>query len=239
MFNSHHSRELLICSLNDNLEAQVQLHFKNAFVDFALSGQERIQTQCGEIPSEFSYHRLGEYVSFAQGTQVPVEEQFLESELEPDQRVRFIRIVDYTTNQRETPRYIKISPKQCLCNENDVTMVRYGNVGLVGRRISGVIANNIFKIIPLAPLTNEFLFYFLKQPSIYEFIVASCGGSAMPSIKHSTIAELDFALPPKQLIDGFSQIASQAEKVILSNLKEIVLLQNEKNCLLSALITQH
>lgn len=170
---------------------------------------------------------------------MPVEEQFLESELEPDQRVRFIRIVDYTTNQRETPRYIKISPKQCLCNENDVTMVRYGNVGLVGRRISGVIANNIFKIMPLAPLTNEFLFYFLKQPSIYEFIVASCGGSAMPSIKHSTIAELDFALPPKQLIDGFSQIASQAEKVILSNLKEIVLLQNEKDCLLSALITKH
>lgn len=61
----------------------------------------------------------------------------------------------------------------------------------------------------------------------------------MPSIKHSTIAELDFALPPKQLIDGFSKIASQAEKVILSNLKEIVLLQNEKDCLLSALITQH
>ena len=31
LFNSHHSRELLICSLNDNLEATAQAYFDNLF----------------------------------------------------------------------------------------------------------------------------------------------------------------------------------------------------------------
>lgn len=34
MFNSHHSRELLICSLNDNLEATALAIYKSFFVDF-------------------------------------------------------------------------------------------------------------------------------------------------------------------------------------------------------------
>lgn len=225
--------------LNNNLEAQTQIIFKDLFVDFSNSSTERKDSYIGEIPIDFNYCKLGDYVSFAQGTQVPVEEQYLEYEIDIDEYIRFIRIVDYTTNQREIPRFIKKTTKQCTCSEDDVTMVRYGNVGLVGRRIEGVIANNIFKIIPKAPLSNDFLYYFLKQPYIYDFIVASCGGSAMPSIKHSTIADLDFILPPKELIDKFTIYAKATEATINSNLKEIVLLENRLDILLPALINSN
>ena len=34
MFNSHHSRELLICSLNDNLEATAQAIFQEQFASY-------------------------------------------------------------------------------------------------------------------------------------------------------------------------------------------------------------
>lgn len=211
--------------------------FKAYFKDFIHSSNERKESPIGQIPLDYSYCKLGDFVKFSQGTQVPVEEQYFLEQVEPNDSVRFIRIVDYTTHQKETPRYIRKSNKQCFCTKDEVTMVRYGNVGLVGRRIEGVIANNIFKIIPENGITNDFLYYFLSQQSVYEFIVASCGGSAMPSIKHSTIADLGFVLPPIELVNEFSKVAKEVEKIILLNQKEIVLLQRENSFLLAALLS--
>ena len=117
-------------------------------------------------------------------------------------------------------------------------MVRYGNVGLVGRGIEGVIANNMFKIIPHTPLTNNYLYYYLTQPLVYEYIVASCGGSAMPSIKHSTIGDLIIKLPSAELLTKFDVFAASTEKTIRINEKEIVLLRNESSMLLAQFLNR-
>ena len=223
-YNTINDRIALKRKINDNLSEQTATLFQNLF---SIHKND-----------PYKMEKLGSYVSFSQGTQVPVEDQYMLDEIGDTERfVRFIRIVDYTTNQQETPRYIKEKSNQCSCSPDEVTMVRYGNVGLVGRRIEGVIANNIFKIIPKAPLTNNFLYYFLSQKSIYDFIVSSCGGSAMPSIKHRTIGDLEFVLPTLTLLSQFEEFANKTEKAIRTNNAEIILLRDQLSVIIAKLLT--
>lgn len=99
---------------------------------------------------------LDEYFDFKQGFQCPIEEQYDKQELG---MVRFIRIIDLT--QPSTPyRYINDPGNQYYINRENLFMVRYGDPGLVGIGYEGIIANNLFQLIPKKKI-NPYFFYFL------------------------------------------------------------------------------
>lgn len=99
---------------------------------------------------------LDEYFDFKQGFQCPIEEQYDKQELG---MVRFIRIIDLT--QPSTPyRYINDPGNQYYINRENLFMVRYGDPGLVGIGYEGIIANNLFQLIPKKKM-NPYFFYFL------------------------------------------------------------------------------
>ena len=78
-----------------------------------------------------------------------------------NERVQFIRIVDYTQNTDDI-RYIDKSLANNLISKNDVVIVRYGaTAGFVGRGITGVLANNMFNVNPEKLLTKEYLYTYL------------------------------------------------------------------------------
>ncbi len=104
--------------------------------------------------------KLQDIVTFSQGIQVPVEEQF---EKQKDNHVRFLRIVDYTRGDVE-PRYIDDPGSKYAVQSNDVIMIRYGEAGRVVRGYEGVIANNLFKITPNNDcIDKDFLYYSLTS----------------------------------------------------------------------------
>ena len=93
---------------------------------------------------EWKESSLDEYFDFKQGFQCPVEEQYDKQE---HGMVRFIRIIDLT--QPSTPyRYINDPGNQYYINKENLFMVRYGDPGLVGIGYEGIIANNLFQLIP-------------------------------------------------------------------------------------------
>lgn len=99
---------------------------------------------------------LDEYFDFKQGFQCPIEEQYDKQELG---MVRFIRIIDLT--QPSTPyRYINDPGNQYYINRENLFMVSYGDPGLVGIGYEGIIANNLFQLIPKKKI-NPYFFYFL------------------------------------------------------------------------------
>jgi hypothetical protein len=112
------------------------------------------QTELGEIPEDWECIDLSEVFSFRQGMQVPVEKQFLS---QGEGLVRFIRIIDLTSSD-EPPRYISEPGRKYHINSADLFMVRYGAPGLIGYQYKGVIANNLFKIIPKIEICNSFYF---------------------------------------------------------------------------------
>ena len=143
--------------------------------------------------SNYKEYKLRDLVTFSQGIQIPVEEQF--NIKHPDMG-RFVRIVDYT-NPNEEPRFIENRDLKYWVDEKDVVMIRYGWAGKVVRGISGYIANNMFRIIVDNEelLNKEFLYYFLLQEKIYKYLINCNSSTTMPSIKFSDFDSIIINLP--------------------------------------------
>jgi len=138
---------------------------------------------------------LGQLCIFTQGIQRDVK---LQSEIQGENQVRFLRIVDYTQGN-EPPRFIDFPGEKYILNTDDVALVRYGaSTGFVCRGLEGALANNLFRVIPksLDKLTNDFLFIYLQSPIFQNVIKTTMNGAAMPAISFGLIEEIPFPLPP-------------------------------------------
>src|SRR5690606_18011469 len=100
----------------EKLEAAAQALYKHWFVDFEFPNEEGKPYKSSggkmvwneelekEIPEGWEVGTIGEFVILSQGIQVDVEEQYYEK----INRNRFVRIIDYTPNSKELPRYVDI-----------------------------------------------------------------------------------------------------------------------------------
>ena len=137
--------------------------------------------------------KLGEIVSFSQGVQVPLSEQKTDM---LEGYSRFLRIVDYTQGN-EPPRYIKINDDKYRVSEKDIAIVRYGTPGFVCRGLSGVIANNLFKInIDNKNFIDvDYLAYVLKSDIFQKTVKKKQNGAALQAITFGTIKEIPIPYP--------------------------------------------
>lgn len=176
------------------------------------------------IPIIWESSTLEKYIELSQGIQVPPEEQFSEIS---DGLIRFIRIIDYTEGANEPPRFIKNKGSRYACNKKDVVIVRYGiGAGNVGRRIEGLIANNLFKVNPVHRFSENYMYYFLSSTSIQNIIKGSAGSSAMPAVTHGSIKNIYSVVPHIELIEKFDKLIDVLEANIVNRI-------NRMNALLS------
>ncbi len=243
-YNVIQNRIALNQQLIQKLEETAQSIYREWFVEFEFPDEngKPYKTSGGklvwceelekEIPEGWNLTTLLDYCSLSQGIQVEVEDQLLLREKEMN---RFLRIIDYTPNTEEPPRYVKINDKRYFCSEDEIAMIRYGDAGTVCRRFEGIIANNLFKITPVKPLTNNFLYHFLIDKNVQQLIRTSAASSTMPAITHSAIKELPIVLPLSETIDVFDKLIQKKENEILIRIKENQLLKSLKELLLSRL----
>ena len=206
-----------------SLEATAQTIYRHMFVD-------NIDPE--NLPQGWRMKKLGDVVELSQGIQVEVEDQF---QYALPGFNRFIRIIDHTIGTNEPPRFVNITDKRYYCTEYEVSMIRYGDAGKVCRRLSGIIANNLFKISPKRNITNNFIYYFLNDSNIQQIIRGSAASSTMPAITHKTIKELDCTLPPKDVLILFDKYANSIEKEILNRMHECNCLRSVLSLLLTKL----
>ncbi len=132
--------------------------------------------------------KLEDIFLYKQGQQVPVENQFTKP---GKHRHRFIRIVDLTTTDEE-PRYIEYSGHNTI-SATDLFMIRYGQPGVIGYGYEGVIANNLFKLIPKVKANNRFFKY--RLDSMYPKIQSLSSSTTMPAISFKSLDVLDVRYP--------------------------------------------
>ncbi|WP_417538876.1 restriction endonuclease subunit S [Marinobacter sp.] len=163
----------------------------------------------GQMPKSWKLVDLGSIAKFSQGIQVGIE---LHYEVNTENRVRFLRISDFTKDD-EKPRYIdsKLATKGVV-KKDDIVMVRYGEAGRVCRGLSGAIANNLFKIKPEEQLDKDFLHLYLSMPTISQMISMMAASSAMPAINFSSLSKLKIVLPD---INEQREIALAIKKIEL------------------------
>jgi type I restriction enzyme S subunit len=143
---------------------------------------------------EYNIFKLGDIATFSQGKQVNIENQY---EIKSEGMVRFVRIIDYT-NENEPIRYIKNFGNRYYVSENEVAMIRYGSqtAGMVVMGKNGIIANNLFKInLNNDIVLNKYMFYYLSQQKIFNYLRDSQSSSTMPAISFNIMNNLQINLP--------------------------------------------
>ncbi len=203
-----------------HLEATAQALYRKTFVD-------NIDKE--NLSEGWRMGTLGDYVELSQGIQVEVEDQSL---VKYKGYNRFIRIIDYTPNTTEAPRYVNISNERYFSTREDVIMIRYGDAGTVCRRLEGVIANNLFKITPIKTLTRNYVYHFLKSDTIQKLIKGSAASSTMPAITHKAVKDLECIIPPISVVQEFDTIINIIEKDICLKSDEISKLTELQSLLL-------
>ena len=203
-----------------NLEETAQALYRKMFVD---------EIDKEHLPEGWRIGTLGDYVELSQGIQVEIEKSLVKLK----GYNRFIRIIDYTPNSSEPPRYVNIVNKRYFCSVNDIVVIRYGDAGTICRRLEGVIANNLFKVSIIRKLTHNYLYYFLKSEQVQRQIKNSAASSTMPAITHSAIKDLDCLIPPFDIIKSFDDKANIVEKEILFLQNEICKLKELQSLLLA------
>lgn len=192
-----------------HLEATAQALYRKTFVD-------NIDKE--NLPEGWRMGMLGDYVELSQGIQVEVEDQSL---IKYKGYNRFIRIIDYTPNTTEPPRYVNVSNDRYFSTREDVIMIRYGDAGTVCRRLEGVIANNLFKISPNQLITRNYVYHFLKSDTIQKLVKNSAASSTMPAITHKAVKDLECIIPPSTIMQEFDTIISIIERYICLKSDEI------------------
>lgn len=171
---------------------------------------------------------LGDACGFQQGEQVPIEEQF---EVYEEGMVRFLRIVDFTQGN-EKPRYVMCKNTKHILQNEQVAIVRYGTPGFVCFGKSGLIANNLFKIIPKSEdIAFRFLVYWLYSDAFQSVIKDNQYGVALQAIKFSTIKDINLIIPPINLQQEFASKIEAIEKqkeLIKQSLSETETLFNSR-----------
>ncbi|MBQ2077084.1 MAG: restriction endonuclease subunit S [Bacteroidales bacterium] len=207
----------------EKLEATAQALYRHTFVD-------NIDKQ--NLPQGWHLGKLGNYVDLSQGIQVEVEDQ---SPIKLEGYNRFIRIIDYTPNTKEPPRYVNIANDRYYCTRDDVVVIRYGDAGTICRRLEGIIANNLFKATPKtdSPITRNYLYHFLKSESVQKKIKGSAASSTMPAITHTTIKELVCIIPNDSISQAFDEHVCMIEKEIRLKLDENIKLTELQSLLLA------
>ena len=204
-----------------HLEATAQALYRKTFVD-------NIDKE--NLPEGWRMGMLGDDVELSQGIQVEVEDQ---SPIKHNGYNRFIRIIDYTPNTSEPPRYVNISNERYFSTRGDVIMIRYGDAGTVCRRLEGIIANNLFKITPIKTLTRNYVYHFLKSDTIQKLIKGSAASSTMPAITHKAVKDLECIIPPISVVQEFDTIINIIEKDICLKSDEISKLTELQSLLLA------
>ena len=143
---------------------------------------------------EFKKYRLGEIATFSQGKQVDVKEQYATKEKDMK---KFTRIIDYT-NASEPVRYVENYGDRYFASENDLVMIRYGSqtAGMAVMGKNGIIANNLFKInLNNDIVLNKYMYYYLSQKEIFNYLRSSQSSSTMPAISFSIMNSLEIDIP--------------------------------------------
>lgn len=143
---------------------------------------------------EFKKYKLNEIAQFSQGKQVDVKEQYEKKE---NGMKRFVRIVDYT-NVNEPIRYVKDYGERYYASEKELVMIRYGSqtAGMVAMGKNGIIANNMFKInLDNSVVLNKYMYYYLSQKEIFNFLKNSQSSSTMPAISFSMLNNFEVSIP--------------------------------------------
>ena len=181
-------------------------------------------------------YKLGDVCSFQGGSQPP--KSFFEYE-PSNSNIRFIQIRDYKSDKNLV--YIPKSSARRFCESDEVMIGRYGPpVFQILRGIKGSYNVALMKAVPNEKiLTKDYLYYFLKNPSVQDYVISLSNRAAGQSgMNKETIEPYEIHIPSlddqdKSVIDILT-CTDNAQIIKTGSIKKI----NEMNLLKQSILQQ-
>jgi type I restriction enzyme, S subunit len=177
---------------------------------------------------------LGDVCELAQGLAINKGTKHLLVEKSSKPLIRIKDLVNETEEQYITDDYE--NPKAEV-NETDLVFTRTGSLGLVFRGRRGVLHNNSFKVTPIATLTSDYLYWWLKNPSFLGEIHRIGGKAAQPDISHKLFKAQQIKVPtPKEqteIVTRIESIYEQSEQLDNINVAKLHQLISLKSAILA------
>jgi type I restriction enzyme S subunit len=145
------------------------------------------------IPKGWVETNIGEIVDLAQGVAINKKTDFVLCD--KSKGVPLLKINNLLNNTVDHYVDLKLVPQKTILEKDDVIFTRTGQVGWVFTNKFGVLHNNSFKVIPNDGLNKKFLYWFLKQKSIYNYVQKVAAGSAQPDLNHGAFKTIEIRLP--------------------------------------------
>ena len=215
--------------INGNLEQQAQALFKAWFVDF-----EPFDKNTNGIPYNWEKISLSDIMDYSGGSQPPASE-FINTY--KDGYIRFIQIRDYASNSHIT--YIPISPRNKLCQKEDIMIARYGaSLGRICYGLEGAYNVALAKVIPKRPYYREFLRCYLSCNDFYEGINKKGNRAVQAGFNQSDINSFELWFPQdNNILERFDEICHNLFKARMYNDEENERLSKLRDTLLPRLMS--
>lgn len=157
--------------------------------------------------------KIDDVCDFIGGSQPPKSEFIYEPK---PGYVRLIQTRDYKSDSFRT--YIPESATKKFCDENDIMIGRYGPpIFQICRGLKGAYNVALIKASPKSGIDREFLYYFLKQNSVFQYVdklSARTGGQTgvdLVSLKKYPISVPEKILDQKKIVSSLVTIDKKIE----------------------------
>ena len=199
MFNSHHSRELLICSLNDNLADLLQTVYQERFGDTSFVANQ------GGLSDICSYSRNKVAVSELNVSTYFSTENMLSG------KAGSIEATSFPT-----------TPQTTACHKGDtlVSNIRPYFKKIVYCEDACGCSTDVLCFTPSQSKYSAYLFSTLYSDKFFAFMVAGSKGTKMPRGDKWQIMTYPVVLPSETALDEFNAIALPIIEQIYSNRAE-------------------
>ncbi len=146
-----------------------------------------------DIPSGWLETTIGELVELAQGVAINAKTNHVLSDKENGiPLLKINNLLNNTIDQYANPELV---PKQSIIHKNDIIFTRTGQVGEVLKNKYGILHNNSFKVIPNKELHWSYLYWYLKDIRVYNYVQKVAAGSVQKDLNHGAFKTIEFKYP--------------------------------------------
>ncbi len=146
-----------------------------------------------EIPNGWIKTTIGELVELAQGVAINAKtKHVLSNEDEGIPLLKINNLINDTIDQYANPNLV---PEKSIIHKNDVIFTRTGQVGEVFKNKFGILHNNSFKVIPNEKLHWSYLYWYLKDRRVYNYVQKVAAGSVQKDLNHGAFKTIEFKYP--------------------------------------------
>lgn len=193
-----------------------------------------LKTEYGIFPSDWSVLTLDDVCSFAGGAQ---PEKSVFSHKEQSGYIRLIQIRDYKSDKDIVYIPEKLARKKCLTT--DIMIGRYGPpIFQILRGIEGAYNVALIKATPKENIEREFLYYFLKNDSLFELMdMLSQRSSGQTGVELPALKSYPIGLPTKKEQIAIANALSDVDALISEQEKLIAKKQAIKTATMQQLLT--